>query len=131
MELDIAGLDTAGRDELLEHWRSLIGRPPPKHISRSLLIQILAFELQTKLYGGFTKRLSLRLARAGRRDVMRPAFKPGSRFVREYRGKTHVVEVGEDGCFAWNAHRFKSLSHAARAITGYNVSGFKFFGVKP
>jgi len=88
MELDIAGLDTAGRDELLEQWRSLIGRPPPKHISRSLLIQILAFELQTKLYGRFTKRLSLRLTRASRRDVMRPAFKPGIRFVREYRGKS-------------------------------------------
>ena len=131
MELDIAGLDTAGRDELLEHWRTLIGRPPPKHISRALLIQILAWEQQSGLYGGFTKRLSLRLTRAGRRDVMRPAFKPGSRFVREYRGKTHVVEVTEDGCFAWNAQRFKSLSHAARAITGYNVSGFKFFGVKP
>ena len=52
MELDIAGLDTAGRDELLEHWRCLIGRPPPKHISRSLLIQILAFELQSKQHGG-------------------------------------------------------------------------------
>ena len=131
MGIDIAALDTAGRDELLEHWRTLIGRPPPKHISRALLIQILAWEQQSGLYGGFTKRLSLRLTRAGRRDVMRPAFKPGSRFVREYRGKTHVVEVGEDGCFAWNAQRFKSLSHTARAITGYNVSGFKFFGVKP
>ena len=131
MELDIAGLNTAERDELLEQWRSLIGRPPPKHISRALLIQILAFELQTKLYGGFTKRLSLRLTRASRRDVMRPAFKPGSRFVREYHGKTHVVEVAEDGWFVWNAQRFKSLSHTARAITGYNVSGFQFFGVKP
>ena len=131
MELDIVGLDTAGRDELLEHWRTLIGRPPPKHISRSLLIQILAFELQSKHHMGFTKRLSLRLTRAGLRDVMRPAFKPGSRFVREYRGKTHVVEVVEDSCFVWNAQRFKSLSHAARTITGYNVSGFKFFGVKP
>ena len=44
MEIDIAALDTAGRDELLQHWRSLIEIPPPKHISRSLLIQILAFE---------------------------------------------------------------------------------------
>ena len=131
MELDIAGLNTAGRDELLEHWRCLIGRPPPKHISRSLLIQILAFELQSKQHGGFSKRLSQRLTRAGLRDVMRPAFKPGSRFVREYHGKTHVIEVAEDGWFAWNAQRFKSLSHTARAITGYNVSGFKFFGVKP
>ena len=109
----------------------MIGRPPPKHISRSLLIQILAFELQSKQHGGFSKRLSQRLTRAGLRDVMRPAFKPGSRFVREYHGKTHVIEVAEDGWFAWNAQRFKSLSHTARAITGYNVSGFKFFGVKP
>ena len=131
MGIDIAGLDTAGRDELLEHWQTLIGRPPPKHISRSLLIQIIAFELQSKHHRGFSKRLSQRLKRAALRDVMRPAFKPGSSFVREYRGKTHVVEVGEDGCFAWNAQRFKSLSHTARAITGYNVSGFKFFGVKP
>ena len=131
MGIDIAALDTAGRDELLEHSRSLIGRPPPKHISRSLLIQIIAFELPSKQHRGFSKRLSQRLKRAALRDVMRPAFKPGSSFVREYRGKTHVVEVGEDGCFAWNAQRFKSLSHTARAITGYNVSGFKFFGVKP
>ena len=130
MELDIAGLDTAGRDELLEHWRSLMGRPPPKHISRGLLIQILAWERQSGLYGGFTKRLSLRLARAGLRDVMRPAFKPGSRFVREYHGKTHIVEVGDDGCFVWNEQSFKSLSHTARTITGYNVSVFKFFEVK-
>ena len=131
MGIDIAALDTVGRDKLLERWRSLIGRPPPKHISRALLIQIIAFELQSKHHSGFSKRLSQRLNRAGMRDVMRPAFKPGSRFVREYRGKTHVVEVGEDGCFAWNTLRFKSLSQTARAITGYNVSGFKFFGVKP
>jgi len=39
--------------------------------------------------------------------------------------------VDDDGKFVWNTQRFKSLSHEARAITGYNVSGFKFFGVKP
>ena len=131
IEIDITALCSAERDELVQHWRSLIGRPPPKHTSRALLIQIIAFELQSKHRSGFSKRLSQRLNRAGMRDVMRPAFKPGSRFVREYRGKTHVVEVGEDGCFAWNTLRFKSLSQTARAFTGYNVSGFKFFGVKP
>ena len=130
MEFDITGLETAGRQDLLEHWRFLINRPPPKHISRSLLIQILAWEQQSAVYGGFTKKLSLRLTRASLRDTLRPAFKSGSRFIREYHGKTHIVEVGEDGKFVWNAQRFKSLSHAARAITGYNVSGFKFFGVK-
>ena len=131
MEFNIATLEKATRVDLLEQWRFLISRPPPKHISRRLLIQILAWEQQSGLYGGFTKKLSLRLTRAGLRDVMRPAFKPGSRFVREYHGKTHVVEVAEDGWFVWNTQRFKSLSHTARAITGYNVSGFQFFGVKP
>ena len=128
MGIDIAGLNTAGRDELLEHWQSLIRRPAPKHISSSLLIQILAFELQSKLYGGYSKSLSQRLARAGLRDVMRPAFKPSSRFVREYRGKTHVVEVGEDGCFAWNAQRFKSLSHTARGCCQTNENSHRIAG---
>ena len=105
MEFNIATLEKATRVDLLEQWRFLISRPPPKHISRRLLIQILAWEQQSAVYGGFTKKLSQRLTRAGMRDILRPAFKPGS--------------------------RFKSLSHAARAITGYNVSGFKFFGVKP
>ena len=131
MGLDITELETAGRQDLLEHWRFLINRPPPKHISRSLLIQILAWEQQSAVYGGFTKKLSLRLTRASLRDILRPAFKPGSSFIREYHGKTHIVEVDDDGKFVWNMQRFKSLSHAARAITGYNVSGFKFFGVKP
>jgi hypothetical protein len=63
--------------------------------------------------------------------MVRPAFKPGSRFVREYHGITHVVEVGDDGRFVWNEQSFKSLSHTARAISGYNVSGFQFFGVRP
>ena len=72
MGVDIDGLDTADRDELLEYWRSLIGRPPPKHISRSLLIQILAFELQSK----HPKKLSLRLTRAGLHDTLRQVSSP-------------------------------------------------------
>ena len=130
MELDTAALNTTTRDELLDHWRVLISTPPPKHISRGLLIQILAWEQQSKHHGGLNKRLSQRLNSAALRDVLRPAFKPGSRFVREYRGVTHIIEVDADGRFVWNDQSFKSLSHVARTITGYNVSGFKFFGVK-
>ena len=91
MGIDIAALDTAGRDELLEHWRSLIGRPPPKHISRSLLIQIIAFELQSKQHSGFSKRLSQRLTRASLRDVIRPAFKPGSGAVKLMRTRIRLL----------------------------------------
>ena len=51
--------------------------------------------------GGCPKRLDRRLKSAARRDVVRPAFKPESRFLQEYHGITHVVEVGDDGRFVW------------------------------
>lgn len=131
MRLDLDGLESASREALMSEWRQLVVRPPPKSLSRPLMVQILSHAYQLETLGGYTKRLDGRLKSAARRDVVRPAFKPGSRFVREYHGITHVVEVGDDGRFVWNEQSFKSLSHTARAISGYNVSGFQFFGVRP
>ena len=123
MRLDLDGLAAASREALMSKWRKVVGRP--------LMIQILSHSYQINMVGGYTKRLDGRMKSAARRDVVRPAFKPGSRFVREYHGITHVVEVRDDGRFLLNDQSFKSLSHTARAIIGYNVSGFKFFGVRP
>ena len=131
MRLDLDGLESASREALMSEWRQLVARPPPKSLSRPLMVQILSHAYQLETLGGYTKRLDGRLKSAARRDVVRPAFKPGSRFVREYHGITHVVEVSDDGRFVWKDQNFKSLSHTARAITGYNVSGFQFFGVSP
>ena len=44
-------LKTASRADLIDAWREAIGRPAPKHISRSLLITVLSFEQQAKQYG--------------------------------------------------------------------------------
>ena len=129
MRLDLDGLESASREALMSEWRQLVVRPPPKSLSRPLMVQILSHAYQLETLGGYTKRLDGRLKSAARRDVVRPAFKPGSRFVREYHGITHVVEVSDDRRFVWKDQNFKSLSHTARAITGYNVSGFQFFGV--
>ena len=129
MRVDLDGLAASSREALMYEWREVVGRPPPKHLSKPLMVQILSHAYQQDTVGGYTKRLDGRLKKAARRDVVRPAFKPGSRFVREYHGVTHVVEVNEDGRFVWKEQSFKSISHTARAITGYNFSGFKFFGV--
>ena len=131
MRRDLNELTAASREALVAEWREVVGRPPPKHLSKPLMMQILSHAYLVDTVGGYTKRLDSRLKSAARRDMVRPAFKPGSRFVREYHGITHVIEVGEDGRFMWNEQSFKSLSHTARAITGYNVSGFQFFGVRP
>jgi hypothetical protein len=129
MRRDLDELAAASREALMAEWREVVGRTPPKHISKPLMVQVLSHAYQVDTVGGYTKRLDSQLKSAARRDVMRPAFKPGSRFVREYHGVTHVVEVSDDGRFVWNEQSYKSLSQTARAITGYNVSGFKFFGV--
>ena len=125
------GLADASREALMSEWREVVDRPPPKNLSWPLMVQILSHAYQLVTVGGYTKRLDRRLKSTARRDVVRPAFKPSSRFVREYHGITHLVEVSDDGRFVWNEESFKSLSHTARAITGYNVSGFQFFGVRP
>ena len=55
---------------------------------------------------------------------------PGTRFVREWRGKIHVVTLTEDGRYCWQDREWTSLSMVARAITGTQWSGPAFFGTK-
>ena len=117
MRLDLDGLGAASREALMSEWREVVGRPPPKHLSKPLLVQILSHAYQLDTVGGYTKRLDRRVKSAAQRDVVRPAFKSGSRFVREYHGIAHVVEVGDDGRFVWNAQSFKSLSHTCLLYT--------------
>src|SRR5689334_3109475 len=49
--------------------------------------------------------------------VRRRKFKPGTRLIREWQGRTHEVTVLQDG-FRWNDETYRSLSAIARAITG-------------
>ena len=48
--------------------------------------------------------------------------------VREWNGKTHVVEVVDEG-FAWQGQTYRSLSAIASLITGCRWSGPRFFGI--
>ena len=53
----------------------------------------------------------------------------GTVLKRSWGGKEHVVQVLDFG-FLYEGRRFKSLSAAARAITGTRWNGFLFFGLK-
>ena len=37
MRLDLDGLAGASREALMEEWREVVGRAPPKHISKPVL----------------------------------------------------------------------------------------------
>jgi len=57
-----------------------------------------------------------------------PNLRPGARLVREWRGRTHTVQVTEDG-FEYDGKPYSSLSKIAHAITGAHWSGPRFFGL--
>ena len=55
-------------------------------------------------------------------------MKPGARFVREWRSRTHVVSV-VDGGFVYEGETFRSLTAIAVKITGAHWSDPRFFGL--
>lgn len=65
--------------------------------------------------------------RTGPRDPRLPA--PGTVIERQYKGKTHRVEVREDG-FRYDGRDWRSLTAIAKEVTGYKaISGTLFFGI--
>ena len=56
-------------------------------------------------------------------------MKPGTLLVREWQGALQRVMALDQG-FAWNGATYASLSEVARAITGTNWNGPRFFGLR-
>lgn len=129
LERDLAALATLSSAQLHRRWREVTGKVLPK-VSPSMLRLALAWELQAKALGGLSSTARMRLDQMGRAKIVtRPAL-PGTRLMREWNGKLHVVIVGEDGVIRWENREWRSLSEVARAITGTRWSGPAFFGLK-
>ena len=124
----------ASRDDLIAAWRGAYRRPPPTGISRHLLELAAAWSLQAKRQGGLTRAARTRLKRLaeGGNEVRsvrpRPAIASGTRLARTWNGRTHVVDVTDDG-FIYGGETYRSLSAVARRITGARWSGPRFFGL--
>ena len=132
---------------LRRRWRSIMGRHAPKTLSPALMARILTWREQVVEVGDISPRSRAILAvairgaderaeAAGKPGVgpiakRSPQFEPirsGTVLVREHAGVLHRVTVAGDG-FEWNGRIFGSLSATARAITGVNWSGRRFFGL--
>jgi hypothetical protein len=55
-------------------------------------------------------------------------LKPGTKLVRAWHGKTHIVLVFENG-FEHHGKRYTSLTQIADEVTGAHWSGPRFFGL--
>jgi Protein of unknown function (DUF2924) len=128
----LRSLDTA---ELREEWRRLYHCDAPR-LSRDLLVLGLSYRLQELEHGGLgraTQRKLQTIAKSLRStgriaSVPSLSLKPGSRLLREWRGRTHTVTVTEGG-FDYAGASYESLTKIAKKITGAHWSGPRFFGL--
>lgn len=119
---------------LRELWQKSFNRPASPRLRRELMLPILAFRIQELFQGGLNAQTYAKLVEAigmldtSTRTVPR-RFRPGTRIVREWKGKVHEVTI-TDGGFEYKGESFKSLSPIACRITGTHWSGPAFFGTK-
>ena len=124
--------------ELRQQWRALYKAEASPHLSRELLVRAVAYRMQEVALGGLRPgrrhqllRIAQQFKQTGAANAPpRPELKPGTRLVREWRGRTYDVLV-LDGGFSWQDTHHRSLSALARKITGTAWSGPLFFGLKP
>jgi hypothetical protein len=122
-------LESMSRAELRAAWSLRIHTTPP-NVSAGLLRLALAHHFQSKAMGGVTKAMERKLQEIADGSAAERVT-PGTRFVREWRGKVHVVTVSDEGRYRWQNRDWNSLSEIARTITGTQWSGPVFFGSKP
>ena len=133
LEAELKSLATLSPVQLRQSWLDLSGVNLP-HASPSLLRHLIAHKLQEKAFGKLPAYVERELDRlngsAGSAPMVpqRGPILPGTRFVREWNGKTIAVQATEKG-FEWDGETFRSLSEIARNVTGAHWSGPRFFGL--
>ena len=131
----LAALNDLTAPRLRAEWRRLYRGQPPR-LSRDLLVRSIAYRIQELAHGGLskaTRRKLLALTKVLRSNGSiepddGPNLRPGARLVREWRDRTHTVQVTEDG-FEYDGKPYSSLSKIAHVITGAHWSGPRFFGL--
>jgi Protein of unknown function (DUF2924) len=135
---DLSKLPDLSVSELDAFWRTYLGGTMPKQLPKFLQSRMLAYRLQVQQNGDLSKMTSRFLDQAaidieaGREPSLpypvEQRLKPGIVIVREHNGVHQRVMVLDEG-FAWNGKTYGSLSAVAKAITGTNWNGQRFFGL--
>ena len=133
----LAALKRMSVKELKAEWEALFAAPAPNN-SRGYLEMRLAWRIQELSLGGLSRETRKMLdlladevdGKSDRRAIIADPRNPviGTRLVREWDGIEHTVTVMKDG-FDCQGRKFKSLSAVAKAITGTQWNGYRFFGL--
>jgi hypothetical protein len=134
VERQIAELADRSTQDLRIAWRQLHRLGPPPGLSRDLMIRALTNDLQERTSGGVSRaarrrlqNLAAELEKGASCSDPGIVLKTGTTLVRQWRGHTHTVLVGENG-FEYDGQYYRSLTVIAKA-TGAHWSGPRFFGL--
>src|SRR5271165_1258052 len=157
LEAELVELERLSLDDLRLRWRNHWGRLAPAHLSRGLLLRVMAYRLQAEAFGDLDRKTIRMLERladdaaekltangsaspgsdehaeskvSAARAAYEPLIlKPGALLIREWQGRLEAGSVVDHG-FAWNGATYASLSAVAFPITGTKWNGHRFFGVR-
>jgi len=121
----VAALADMPLADLRREWERRYGAAP-RHRSVDLLRRVLAWRIQADVFGGIDTATRRMIESDG---PVRLASVPGMRLAREWAGRRHEVVVIESGV-VYEGMTFRSLSAAAKHITGMNWNGPRFFGLR-
>jgi hypothetical protein len=131
----VTGLPKLPMKELWVLWDRYFQRRPTHH-NRDYVEARVAYRIQEEAFGGLrpeTRTALVGIGEANSRIRSRRSHEiviaPGTVLVREFDNREHRVTTLADGAFEYEGRRFKSLSAAARHITGTQWSGPVFFGL--
>jgi hypothetical protein len=138
----LAALQNMSTEELKEKWRDLYGTEPPEYRS-TFFRKRLAYRIQELFYGSLSEKSHKKLLETAKNDpasgITGKGLKkkgnsswqvlPGTRLIREWRGREHEVVATNKG-FEYDGRHFRSLSAVAKKITGTKWNGLVFFGLK-
>lgn len=122
----LARLDLEG---LRAEWRRRYGPAAPKLRSPELLALMLAWRIQSDAFGGLDDATRRKLRSEAAVTVDRFETPVGTILTREWKGVPETVRRTPAG-YEWRGRTLKSLSAAARAISGTPRSGPLFFGLR-
>lgn len=124
----ISGINAKTHHE--DTFRRRGARVTPKKLARTTKSAQLVKMLATKrgLPAPTRRALEQIVAGGAAKDVVVHPAKPGTHYVREWNGRTYLVEASSDG-FEMDGRTWPSLSAIAKHITGTTWSGPRFFGL--
>lgn len=139
-DLDILLLEEADAATLRRIWADAKGAAPPKTFTARLMRLALAWDEQagregpesTKTRRDWNRIIKDRVKGASTELVggtLPPRVCVGTCLLKAWGGTTHEVLVTEGGAI-WSGQSYSSLSAVARAMTGTNRNGPKFFGLR-